>query len=265
MANPLHTKVSSAISLRAALGLPFGLLTLAALSQQPAHALATPSFGLDSTAAGNNSLTTSGANEGITSSRRLMRTFKMGNYDAVLQGIRLGVAIPSAGQTRDLEITVFEANTSGAIDVPVGSVLGSQIFTLPAQASANVPFYQVINPTGTLASMVFKNGKDYGIIFRSNTAQTINLRRCNALSGGVPNCAAFPIVEYGGVDSLDGSIGNVISGSLTWADATDLQQNTYMQLNFNPVPAPALMGASYISGMLAFSRRLRTRIKAKTL
>jgi hypothetical protein len=51
------------------------------------------------------------------------------------------------------------------------------------------------------------------------------------------------------------------NAGVSWSTATSAQNGIQLEANFEPVPAPALMGFSSLSGLLVYSRRLRSRIK----
>ena len=258
MALSKQHKGSLGIVSRVALGLPVATAALAALSAQPASASLT-TYGLDSTNNGGNTLVGSGA-QTVALNSRLFRAFKMGPDDAFLTEMQLGVSVPAAaGQTRTLEAEVFKAiqDTSGTnFWKPTGTSLGKINITLTSTGN-NAPFYKVVSPVGaTLSSVIFTANMNYGISFRSTTNANIGLRRCATSTTG---CNAWPIQAYGGVSYLGGSRSTAVTPS--WFDATNLEESTYMQLNFTPVPAPAFMGFSSVSGLMVYSRRLRSRIK----
>ncbi len=257
--------------------IPAACLSLAALSPQPASAITTPVVGLDSTNNGSNPIQAVNAsnNVNITNGNRLMRTFTMGPRDSLLTDINLGLNINGiSGVTRDLEISAFKVTlNSSNVWEPFGAAVGSMV-RRATSAGLNVPFYDTFSTadsapstTNTLVSTVFQAGQNYGIQFRNTSASTLNLRRCAPTTTTPPvtfPCNAWPIAAYGGVVYLDGSS----SGDGTiWTDLSEQQQSTYMQLNFTPVPvvpsvpAPALMGFSSLSGLMVYSRRLRSRIK----
>jgi len=262
MALTKQRKGSLGIVSRVALGLPVATAALAALCAQPASASLT-TYGLDSTNNGGNSLTTplSGI-QSVTPTTRLFRAFKMGTVDSRLTEMSFGVSVPAVANTiRTLEVEIFNAiqDTAGTnFWKPTGTSLGKFQISLTSTGT-NTPFYKVVNPVGaTLSSILFASNTNYGISFRSISG-SIGLRRCPGTAPSPSGCSAWPISAYGGVAYNGGSI-SANSGA-SWTDTTDLVESTYMQLNFTPVPAPALMGFSSVSGLMVYSRRLRSRIK----
>lgn len=261
MALTKQHKGSLGIVSRVALGVPVATAALAALCAQPASAVL-PTIGLDSTNDGGNSLTGSGV-QTVSLNSRLFRSFKMGPVDAFLTEMRLGVSVPAAaGATRTIEAEVFQAvqDTSGTnFWKPTGASLGKINISITSTGN-NSPFYTVVSPVGpTLSSVIFTANMNYGISFRSMANNNVGLQRCPGTTTPPSGCNAWPILAYGGVSYNGGA--RSTAAIPNWFDATDLQESTYMQLNFTPVPAPAFMGFSSVSGLMVYSRRLRSRIK----
>jgi len=268
MALTKQRKGSLGIVSRVALGLPVATAALAALCAQPVSASLT-TYGLDSTANGTNPLApppptapVSGI-QAVSQNSRLFRAFKMGPADAFLTEMRLGVSVPAAlGEKRTIEAEVFQATQDTSQPnfwKPTGTSLGKFNIEITSTGS-NVPFYTALTPVGpTLSSVIFTANMNYGISFRSLQNNSVGLRRCSGAATPPTGCDAWPIQAYGGVAYLGGA--RSTTAIPNWFDATDLQESTYMQLNFTPVPAPAFMGFSSVSGLMVYSRRLRSRIK----
>jgi hypothetical protein len=250
-------KVSQALKPLALLGL--ASVGMAVLSGQPASAL---TYGLDNTANSTNPLP-AGASDRFASSttNQLLRTFQMGPLDAYLNEISLGY---STGQTtpQSLTVNIYELSGSTASTTTTSGVLGTGTFSLAGTNGHTNPQYTTLPiGTGSLTSYIFQAGKTYGLSFNGSGtgAGPLNLRTCPATdpclgsnfvtAGGV----SIPVVG-GGPDAYVGQPGS-------WSGASVLAQTAYMEIQFAPVPAPALMGFSSLSGLMVYSRRLRSRIK----
>jgi hypothetical protein len=250
----------------AALGV--GSLSLAALSAQPASALGT--YGLDNTA--DQTINFNGtARFQLSTTQWLMRSFKMGPLDAYLKDLNLGYNTNSAA-SRTLTVNIFEVS-SAISPLPLGASKASGNYTVTGTgASTTAGWFTAPVATGPVAlkNFLFQAGKNYGIVFSSTGTGSgpVGIRYCNsplascnaiqppATAGGI----TLPIVANGSTGSITTNSG----ASWTAGTGTGANQNfnsAFMEINFTPVPAPALMGFSSLSGLMVYSRRLRSRIK----
>lgn len=250
-------KVSQALKPLALLGL--ASVGMAVLAGQPASAL---TYGLDNTNNGANPLPTGVIDRFASSTtNQLLRTFQMGPLDAYLKEISLGY---STGQaiSQPLTVSIYEVSGSTVSTTTTSGVLGTGTFSLAGTNGHTNPQYTTLPiGTGSLTSYMFQAGKTYGLSFNGpgTNAGPLNLRTCPAAgsclgsnfvtAGGV----SIPVVA-GGPDAYVGQPGS-------WSGASVLDQTAYMEIQFAPVPAPALMGFSSLSGLMVYSRRLRSRIK----
>jgi hypothetical protein len=255
---------------------------LAALSAQPASALST--YGLDNTADQTSPATiTSGTNAArsmFSNQRRFLRTFKMGPTDGTLKDISLGLFTTQANTQLTLNIYEVSPTTPFApLTPPTGTTAGCtaqntacQTFTIAQNTGTTTGTW--FSPTlGTsLTSFIFQAGKNYGISFSTTGLSTggpigfanciaANLATCPNKTFQTAGGITLPIATGGATLAISNNYG--VAGS--WIAASADLQSAFMEINFNPassaVPAPALMGFSSLSGLLVYSRRLRSRIK----
>jgi len=263
----------------AALG--FASLSLAALSAQPASAVGT--YGLDNTGDQMNpniSLPQPNTDRfGLSVQQRFMRTFKMGNFDAYLKDVIVGYSVTGA-TAQDLQIDVFEVtNTQPFVPVPPysgtapfnpGTVLASDKFSAPGtNGGTGATWFNVPVATSALANFLFQAGKNYGFSFwapmSASGSGPLGLRHCNSAQV-TAGCPGSTFTTAGGITiPISGTslASTMLNGNTnaTWGLASATVQTAYMEINFTPVPAPALMGFSSLSGLMVYSRRLRSRIK----
>jgi len=245
--------------------LGFASLGLASLSAQPASALS--SYGIDNTAdqtlpAGGITSTNSGRSM-FSDQRRYMRTFKMGSLDAYLKDITMGVFTNQANSP--LLFNVYEVGPTS----PFTPISGSLAFGSATIAqNTGVVNGAWVTPTlsTSLTNFLFQAGKSYGIAFNTTGVSTggpIGVANCMlATLATCPNNTftgtggiTIPITPGGATLALSTDYG------ASWIAAPPEIQTAYMEVNFTPVPAPALMGFSSLSGLMVYSRRLRSRIK----
>lgn len=244
-----------------------GSLSVAALSAQPASALGT--YGLDNTNNQGIALTPS-ARFQLSTTQWLMRSFKMGPLDAYLQELNLGYNTVS-GANQTLTVNIFEVSSASS-PLPVGASKASGSYSVAGTGATTTPGW-FIAPVATgpvaLKNFLFQAGKNYGIVFSSTGTGSgpIGIRYCTT---PLANCPATPFATAGGITLpivANGSTGSVTTNSGTsWTVGTGTGSNNnfnsaFMEINFTPVPAPALMGFSSLSGLMVYSRRLRSRIK----
>jgi hypothetical protein len=245
--------------------LGFASLGLASLSAQPASALS--SYGFDNTAdqtlpAGGITSTNSGRHM-FSDQRRYMRTFKMGSLDAYLKDITMGLFTNTANSS--ILFNIYEVDTATPFAPTSGSLAFGSATVVPNTGNANGTWF---TPTlaSSLTNFLFKAGKTYGISFNTTgtgTGGPIGVASC--LGASLATCPNNTFTGTGGITVPITAGGATLALSTntgaSWTAAPSDIQTAYMEVNFTPVPAPALMGFSSLSGLMVYSRRLRSRIK----
>jgi len=235
-------------------------LGLTALSSQPASALGT--YGLDNTAGGTNSLSASMGRYSLSQTQNFLRTFKMGPLDAYLNNIGFAYSTPTAA-TQSLILSIFEVNTTTPNTPTSTTPIATSAFPLNCTNGHTLPAYANLTSLSSLGNVLFQANKTYGISFGNlfaSGAGPLGLRHCAAVAG----CAGATFQTAGGITipivtgQTTAYVGNITDG---WTVASSTVRTAYMDINFTPVPAPALMGFSSLSGLMVYSRRLRSRIK----
>jgi hypothetical protein len=197
-----------------------------------------------------------------------MRTFKMGATDALLKDMTLGLY--TTADNAQLKVSIFEVGNTTPFP-PLASPpapTATQTFTTFATQTGtnNGAWFTPTSFNSSIANYMFKAGKNYGIVFAGTTTAPGQVGLATCLTAGVSCASAAPSwVATGGIVIPIAAGGATLavstnSGS-SWAAATAAQQSAFMEFNFTPVPAPALMGFSSLSGLMVYSRRLRSRIK----
>jgi hypothetical protein len=235
-------------------------LGLTVLSSQPASALGT--YGLDNTNGGTNSLSGTMGRYALSSTQSYLRTFKMGPLDGYLKNIGFAYSTPSASN-QSLILSIFEVNTSIPNTPTSSTPLATSTFSITGTNGHGLPDYEDLTSLSSLGNVLFKANKTYGIEFGSpstSAAGPLGLRHCAA----VALCDGATFQTAGGITipivtgQTTAYIGSIAGG---WTAASTTVRTAYMDINFTPVPAPALMGFSSLSGLMVYSRRLRSRIK----
>jgi hypothetical protein len=262
------------------------LLCVASAFCTPPPASALITYGLDSTTGntsppvsftppGSGTLGQSTSFASAASRRQVMTVVKMGSLDAYLDVLRTAYMTSYGSGTADFRVDVYKPFLDSTLPTPTYKFSGASLASATSSlAAANtLPAYtpDLATTGSTLSSYLFQADQTYGFVFSiiptspaTTTTRSITLRNCATVAPNSPSTCVNPALAYGGVAYVDGTAVTGISlATPTWTDLTPQQGSFYMQIDFTPVPIPALSGLSSLSGLLFASRRLRSRIKAK--